>query len=455
NGYFYWATMLFNADRLDEAFDGYGKARSVDHSVSYSGIYRYLAEIYRLRGMPDKALAQYQSLLQREPNDVEALFQAGYISFKLNQLDQARGLFKKLIEVDPKHAGGAANVAALDARYNEIRIGRKEKTPGVTLREVVQANPNSVEAHVNLGAQLIIEGVYPEALPILERAVSLQPNSAATQYNLGLAQIKEKKYEGAITSNRKALELKPNWPDAYNNLGLAYAGLGRWEEAVAAYREAVRIVPNYAGALYNLGIAYLRLGQKPAALQVVAKVRELNWDLQARLWQEILATDRPTNVAAVPAPSPTVTLPSQPAPETLTPQSSPETSAPAPSEKVEKEPSSTTSNTVEEECPSPLYRKSDVTRMAFLNDQLQVSYTDEAVQNKVEGQIVLQLIICSDGRVSEITINEPLPFGLTQRAIDAIRKVRFQPALRGEQPVSVIMKQTFACAQQVCTTVSP
>jgi protein TonB len=93
--------------------------------------------------------------------------------------------------------------------------------------------------------------------------------------------------------------------------------------------------------------------------------------------------------------------------------------------------------------------------MAFLKDQLQVSYTAEAVQNNVEGKIVLQLIVCSNGRVSDITIDEPLPFGMTERTIDALRKVRFQPALLGTQPVSVIMKQTFACAQRVCTTVSP
>src|SRR5215212_827560 len=142
NGYFYWATMLFNADKLVEAFDGYQKVRSVDLSASHAGTARYMAELYRLRGMSEQALGQYQLLLAREPNDTEALFHAGYISFKLNQLDQAKNYFRKLIEVDPKHAGGGANFAALEARYNETRIGRHEKTPGVTLREVVQANPD-------------------------------------------------------------------------------------------------------------------------------------------------------------------------------------------------------------------------------------------------------------------------------------------------------------------------
>ncbi|HYV82481.1 MAG TPA: tetratricopeptide repeat protein [Pyrinomonadaceae bacterium] len=434
NGYFYWATMLFYADKLDEAFEGYGKARSVDYSVSHAGTFRYLAEIYRLRGMQDKALGHYQSLLQREPNDVEALFQAGYISFKLNQLDPARDYFQKLIAVDPKHAGGAANLAALRARYNEKHVGLNEKTQGITLREVVQANPNSVEAHVNLGAQLLTEGVYPEALTVLERAVSLRPSSAAAQYDLGLAQLKEKKYEESVASNKKALELKPEWPDAYNNLGLAYAGLGRWKEAVTAYSNAVRLVPDYAGALYNLGHAHLQLGQNGITREIIAKVRQLNWDLQARLWQEILAVQNPSSVAVV-VPTPTPPPPQTPSPEPSPPPVS--------------------GNGADEECPSPIYRASGVTQMALMKDQLQVSYTDDATQNKVEGKIVLQFVVCSNGRVSDITIDEQLPFGLTERAVAAIRKARYQPALLGTQPVSVITKQTFACAQQVCTTVTP
>jgi TonB family protein len=441
NGYFYWATMLFNADKLDEAFEGYQKVRAVDLSASHAGTARYMAEIYRLRGMSEKALSQYQLLLHREPNDPEALFQAGYISFKLDQLDQAKDYFRKLIEVDPKHAGAAANFAALEARYNEIHIGRHEKTPGITLREVVQANPNSVEAHVNLGAQFITEGAYPEALPILDRAVTLRPSSAAAQYNLGLAQLKNANYEEAIASNRKALELKPNWPDAYNNLGLGYAGLKHWEEAAAAYREAVRLIPDYSGALYNLGIAYLRLGQRSAGMEVTEKVRKLNWDLQARLWQEILALDRATASAAQ-APSPPVAVPTPIPTETPTPVATPS-------------PVASASNTAVEECPSPIYRRAGVTQTAFLKEQLQVPYTPEATQNNVEGKIILQLVVCSNGRVSDISIEESLPFGLTTRAIDAIKKVQFQPAVLGTVPVSVLTKQTFTCAQQVCTAVTP
>jgi TonB family protein len=93
--------------------------------------------------------------------------------------------------------------------------------------------------------------------------------------------------------------------------------------------------------------------------------------------------------------------------------------------------------------------------MASMKESLEVPYTAEAIEKKLEGKIVLQLVVCSDGRVSDIRTDEALPFGLTERAIEAIRKASFQPALLGTQPVSVKIKQTFVCAQQVCTALSP
>lgn len=287
NGYFYWGTMLFNADKIDEAFDVYQTAKKKDLQQNHWGTSLYLADIYRLRGDLTSSLGSYRQVLKVKPEHVESLFHAGYICFRLGQLGDAMQLFKKLLTIDSKHAGAAANLAALEARDNEGRKSRKEPTPGITLREVAQANPGSAEAHTNLGAQLITEGIYPEAMEMLQKAVTLKPDSAAAQYNLGLVQLMTGDYQNAVASTTKALELKPNWPDAYNNLGLAYAGVKKYDDAVNAYREAIRIVPDYAGALFNLGIAYVRLGQGKLALPLVEKLKPLNWDLQARLWNEV------------------------------------------------------------------------------------------------------------------------------------------------------------------------
>src|SRR6185503_13627502 len=117
-----------------------------------------------------------------------------------------------------------------------------------------------------------------------------------------------------------------------------------WQDAVTAYQQALRLIPDYAGALYNLGIAYLRLGQRSASEEVAAKVKPLDFDLQARLWQEILAAERPANVAAIPAPTPVTPPPSQ--------TSSAETSPGDSDDRAEK--GSTSNSAADEECPSPI-----------------------------------------------------------------------------------------------------
>ena len=64
-------------------------------------------------------------------------------------------------------------------------------------------------------------------------------------------------------------------------------------------------------------------------------------------------------------------------------------------------------------------------------------YTQEARDNKVEGTVVLSVVFGVDGQISDVRVIRGLPYGLTQKAIEATRKIRFEPAMIDGQPVSV------------------
>ncbi|HKQ80311.1 MAG TPA: TonB family protein [Blastocatellia bacterium] len=64
-------------------------------------------------------------------------------------------------------------------------------------------------------------------------------------------------------------------------------------------------------------------------------------------------------------------------------------------------------------------------------------YTQEARDNNVEGTVVLNLVFGADGHLSELKVIRGLPFGLTEKAIEAAGKIRFEPAVKDGQPVSV------------------
>jgi TonB family protein len=64
-------------------------------------------------------------------------------------------------------------------------------------------------------------------------------------------------------------------------------------------------------------------------------------------------------------------------------------------------------------------------------------YTQEAKDNKVEGTVVLRVVFGADSQIKKIEVVRGLPHGLTEKAIEAAKKIRFEPAMKDDQPVSV------------------
>ncbi len=70
-------------------------------------------------------------------------------------------------------------------------------------------------------------------------------------------------------------------------------------------------------------------------------------------------------------------------------------------------------------------------------------YTEEARQNKIQGTVVLSLIFGADGRIYDVRVVRSLPSGLTEAAIDASQKIRFNPAVRNGRPVNIRMQLEY------------
>lgn len=58
----------------------------------------------------------------------------------------------------------------------------------------------------------------------------------------------------------------------------------------------------------------------------------------------------------------------------------------------------------------------------------QAEYAPEALDHKIEGTVVMEAIVRADGTIGDIRIVKPLPYGLTQSAIETIKKWRLKPA---------------------------
>jgi TonB family protein len=71
------------------------------------------------------------------------------------------------------------------------------------------------------------------------------------------------------------------------------------------------------------------------------------------------------------------------------------------------------------------------------------TYTEEARRNQVTGTVMLRVVFASNGDVVQIRAVHSLPYGLTERAITAARRIKFVPAVKGGRPVSVFMQLEY------------
>jgi len=78
----------------------------------------------------------------------------------------------------------------------------------------------------------------------------------------------------------------------------------------------------------------------------------------------------------------------------------------------------------------------DVTRKANIISKPEPQYTEEARKNQITGTVRLRLVLGSSGSVSGITPLSRLPDGLTEKAIEAARRISFTPAEKDGRKVS-------------------
>ncbi|MGH9509831.1 MAG: TonB family protein, partial [Terriglobales bacterium] len=63
-------------------------------------------------------------------------------------------------------------------------------------------------------------------------------------------------------------------------------------------------------------------------------------------------------------------------------------------------------------------------------------YSDEARKIKQQGTVVLWVVVGADGQVRDLRVQRSLGFGLDEKAVEAVRRWKFDPATLDERPVA-------------------
>ena len=124
---------------------------------------------------------------------------------------------------------------------------------------------NSQGGSLSHALDLLEEGSFADAVPLLERVTSADPGNATAWCNLGVCYLETGKIDEAVKALRKGVDLASGNPEAYEYLGVAYLRAGQLDEARDVLVTANQIAPGSPRVLTSLGVVEMKAGNlKPS-----------------------------------------------------------------------------------------------------------------------------------------------------------------------------------------------
>ncbi len=235
----------------------------------------------------------YAEILERQPNNVDALYLDGLIAHQRGQYPRAQQCLQAALRIHPMapaihtalgnthrdqghfeqaetcyQAALRLDTENANAHYNSgiAYHERGDLARAITAyRRAVAVNSLHPESWNNLGVALKASGDIDQAAACYAKTIALQPRHAMCLFNLGVLHADEKRFEEALAYYRRALEAQPAYAEAAFNAGVASRNLGQLDEAVQWFERALVLHPQHAGALHNLGATQHELGRLDAA----------------------------------------------------------------------------------------------------------------------------------------------------------------------------------------------
>jgi serine/threonine-protein kinase len=186
-------------------------------------------------------------------------------------LDEAAGIFQRLLRQDDRSAAAYAGLARANwLRYKVIDAGsdpvflqhaRTHADRAVALDELL------ADARVSRGLVALELGQPEQAEKDFQAALALDGKSADAHYGMARLHRKRQRAAEAEAAYRKALALTPGDRRLHDDLGGLLVEAGRYAAAIPLFEKSIALAPDSPYGYSNLGSVYLALGRYEEAAQ--------------------------------------------------------------------------------------------------------------------------------------------------------------------------------------------
>lgn len=155
------------------------------------------------------ARAGYQQMIEREPNNRDALLGLAAIDARTRNYDAAEARYQRLLDLDPRDALAQAGLIGLrgqlDPTQSESRI-----------KSLIAGQPEATHLYFTLGNQYALQNRWPEAQQAYFRAYSADPENADYAFNLAVSLDQMRQNKAALDYYQRALGLAQWRPTSFD-----------------------------------------------------------------------------------------------------------------------------------------------------------------------------------------------------------------------------------------------
>lgn len=182
------------------------------------------------------------------------------------RLEEAAAEFQRVLELNPNHPRARMGLGtALRS------LGRLEEAARA-FTKVIAAQPGLAEARLALAQTLLAAGRTAEAEQAYRELLRQSPDHAEALAGLGDCALARGQTEQAQRSYEAALKAAPEHPELHFKIAEYQLRQGLLDQAIDHYRACIRVQPNHLPAILNLAKALSLDGQHDAAYECCEQV---------------------------------------------------------------------------------------------------------------------------------------------------------------------------------------
>lgn len=305
---FRWIYLLAKLDqqegRVDEAVSRYQIARAL--RPEYFALPVNLGNVYLQQNRLNEAKENFRAALEIEPNNPAANYGLGQVALSARSYAEAVDYLEKALAQAPGanriHYSLAMAYRGLgkdeQAKSHLAQQGPVGVRPEDPLFDSLQDLIKGERVHLIRGKLALESKRFQEAVAEFRKAVAAKPESLPAHLNLGAALTQTGDLTGAAAEFEESLRIDPTNVIAHYNLAVLFANENKHAQAIAHLQSVFEIDPNDVGARFLFAQQLLQSNRLEEALSEFSRVVQANPDNEEALLEQVKLMVRKKQYAA-------------------------------------------------------------------------------------------------------------------------------------------------------------